>query len=255
MAYDRFTCICRPLKSFTWNYRSASKGILLSWILAAIISSPQLLIFKLTTREVANGTKVTSCFAIFPHPSDVWEMTYIIYHATTQFIIPVIIITFIYTKIFISIQQNLGYKKESNLISKDSKKFEKKNKRENIYTFKSKSSKIENNLQTKLIKPTQDTSKTNNYQSTNLHLTISFNAKDHQNKKEKVPIRSNFSSDKLSRSKMKALKLTITVVITYIACSMPFYVFEILFAIFGKYYRDNYAVSNTLYQIFSIFLL
>lgn len=250
MAYDRFTCICRPLKSFSWNYRTASKGILLCWIFAAIVSSPQFFIFKLTTREVTNGTQVASCFAIFPHPSDIWEISYIIYHATTQFIIPVIIITFIYLKIFITIHQNLGYKKESNLISKNSKITKMNNSRDNIYTFKSKKGKIENNIQTNILKPTQNSSKMINNQPTNLQLTISFNAKD-RNKKEKIPIRSNFSTDKLSRSKIKALKLTITVVITYIACSMPFYVFEILFTLFGKYYRDDYAVSNTLYQVFS----
>ncbi len=50
-----------------------------------------------------------------------------------------------------------------------------------------------------------------------------------------IPIRQNLPVAKvLSKSKMKTLKLTLTVVIAYVMCSLPFYIATLIQFFFGS---------------------
>lgn len=58
-----------------------------------------------------------------------------------------------------------------------------------------------------------------------------------------MPIRQNWSEKTLSKSKIKTLKLTVTVVIAYILCSVPFYV-SVIINYFMREYLEATLTSH-----------
>lgn len=66
--------------------------------------------------------------------------------------------------------------------------------------------------------------------------------------KQRVPIRQNRPSKFLSKSKMKTLKLTITVVIAYVLCTLPFYVGVFVYFFIDPSYKNP---KNIFHKIIS----
>jgi hypothetical protein len=110
MAYDRYSCICWPIKSCSWTSRRATVSIVLSWLAAVIVSAPQLYLFKVQ-RLRAREHEVETCSVKWP--SKLAEGGYILFHLSTQFVLPLIVLIFFYSKIFITVSRSIRFKKDS----------------------------------------------------------------------------------------------------------------------------------------------
>jgi hypothetical protein len=106
MAFDRFSYVCRPLLARNWNMKYALITTSLSWLLAALLSSPQLFIFRVQKIDVKNVT-VQTCYALWPSKNI--EAIYIIYHAMFQFFIPLVFLIFFYSKIILCVSRYYQY--------------------------------------------------------------------------------------------------------------------------------------------------
>ena len=102
IAYDRYSSICKPFKSISWTHRGGIRNVCIAWTIAFFVSCPQLLVFKL----VQNSNNQFQCFAIFIDPKPTWERIYLIYHLFGQLVIPTLLLTFFYSKIFIAVSKN-----------------------------------------------------------------------------------------------------------------------------------------------------
>ncbi|CAF1052141.1 unnamed protein product [Brachionus calyciflorus] len=280
MAYDRFKCICWPIKSCSWNYRNASLPIIMAWILAGLVASPQIFLFKIQPL-FARDKLVETCSVKWASKRQ--ETSYILYHLATQFVIPFLILTFLYSKIFFTVSKNIRYKNASIKFERESTKtltelnlknqinldnslntlngtlLDVKHDSENSI-FKAKNNKnlsfvawLRTNLRHKFFF-TSSKKKSKNIKFTNnrscntvsnrqfemkpifkrnetLSETDKYSMKlDYKNSvysksfSKNYPIRQTFSGKALTKSKIKTLKLTLTVVLTYVFCSLPFYV-------------------------------
>jgi hypothetical protein len=268
MAYDRYTCICEPIKSCSWTSKRASFGIVIAWILAAMIASPQLYIFKVELVTM-NNIQFETCYVKWNHPF--FEGFYIFFHVICQFILPFVILLFLYLSIFLAVSNSVSIKKASfeavkeysDIIpSRDSSLKSNINLNFDMYS-KSHEAVIKRSL-IKLIVPCfckNEQKKTNYDKENNLVETGSImleKDKDEQKhsklfgnsteetrprksylkifkQSKSIPIRQNLPVAKvLSKSKMKTLKLTLTVVIAYVLCSLPFYIATLIQFFFGS---------------------
>nr|QVK46039.1 G protein-coupled receptor [Proales similis] len=217
MAYDRYTCICKPMKSCSWTYKSASAQVFLAWALAALFSSPQLILYNVKTFYFQDKIPIETCHISWP--SRLYEGVYILFHATSQFILPLFILIFFYTKIFITVANNINYKRASVRFyfpKPDENEDKKPARAQSIRRQSNHSASINDNnrLNVEII-PMLKTGQSRRVNSSVISIDSSI---VHQ-----PPLRQNFSSQRLNKSKIKTLKLTLTVVIAYILCTMPFY--------------------------------
>ena len=297
MAYDRYTCICWPIKSCSWTNRKALFGVLLSWLLAIVVSSPQLFLYKVQPRDAPNGEKVETCSIKWP--SKFLEGMYLLFHALTQFLIPLCILIYFYANIFCAVSRNIRFKSDSLRIERGNTNSQNQHKEtsliENLNRINSYEPSVNNNdtnSNSSIYEPsgrktmfsflstrshrlsfcntrakiqrrfTANTKNNNNY-SKNIFSQIQTNTSSvpmltrssstsgvSENKLKihklsqssaftnsasmrisakspigkNVPImRQNLTRQELTKSKMKTLKLTLTVVIMYVLCSLPFY--------------------------------
>ena len=281
------------MTSCSWSYKSASVGILIAWLAAALISSPQLLLFRVQEVTVRNETHRT-CYAEWKQKSH--EFSYILFHASTQFFIPLVILIVFYTKIFLAVSQNIRFKNASVKIETSSAKLEGSNSINDMNACASgiqtprkslrfslapnrhtrrcseDSSEIGMNnrkqslpmrwlrtIRSKSVFSTA-TTRTRETDVNEVHPMILKNlayspsnlqvgdavAKKRSSKHSSfnsivanVPIRQNWSVKTLSKSKIKTLKLTVTVVIAYILCSLPFYL-----AVITNFFLNDFLESQ-----------
>lgn len=109
MTLDRYLAVCHPLRSLQQPSQSAYPLIAAPWLLAAILSLPQVFIFSL--REVIQGSGVLDCWADFRFP---WgPRAYITWTALAIFILPVAMLTACYSLICYEICKNLKVKTQT----------------------------------------------------------------------------------------------------------------------------------------------
>nr|QVK46040.1 G protein-coupled receptor [Proales similis] len=96
ISLDRFSFVCKPLIGKRWTLTGALKSVAFTWILAALLASPQLFIFSVQTLSVGNFQVIT-CYARWPSKSV--EIAYVTYHAVFQFFCPLLLLTIFYSKI------------------------------------------------------------------------------------------------------------------------------------------------------------
>lgn len=239
MGIDRYNCICKPIKSFIWTPKNASYGIILSWLIAALFASPQLFIFSIKHNEAVLGD---TCFASFGEKGNPnWERAYVIYHALLQFFIPLFILIFLYTKIFIAVSNIVSSKKASLRMSN--------NPAVSISatetTDYNRKSKFQSNSSTKLDynKCIDYTNRINEKIPMFKHkkLALPMNERSLTSSSisinRETQIRQNITKKSLyilAKSKIKTFKLTLTVVLTFILCTLPFYTVQLTLTIVGK---------------------
>ncbi|XP_038441991.1 vasopressin V1b receptor [Canis lupus familiaris] len=109
MTLDRYLAVCHPLRSLQQPSQSTYPFIAAPWLLAAVLSLPQVFIFSL--REVIEGTGVLDCWADFRFP---WgPRVYITWTTLAIFILPVAMLTACYSLIYHEICKNLKVKTQA----------------------------------------------------------------------------------------------------------------------------------------------
>nr|XP_002717487.1 vasopressin V1b receptor [Oryctolagus cuniculus] len=109
MTLDRYLAICHPLRSLRQPSQSTHPLIAAPWLLAAILSLPQVFIFSL--REVIQGSGVLDCWADFRFP---WgPRAYITWTTLAIFILPMAMLTACYSLICHEICKNLKVKTQA----------------------------------------------------------------------------------------------------------------------------------------------
>lgn len=312
MAYDRFKCICWPIKSCSWNYRHALVPVFFSWILAAVVSSPQLFLFKIQHMPVQHYT-VETCSVKWL--SKKHEGLYLLFHMSTQFLVPLFVLTFLYSRIFMTVSKNIKQKHASirferessktateinqlnqenslntqnglitevkhdsdNSIFRDKKfgilwwirsRFNQGIRHKFLFTSTKKSGKnikfgksgnflmndqtVPKEYEMRLMLKRKETLS----DSEKYSMRLDKNSVYSKSFKNNFPIRQTFSGKALTRSKIKTLKLTLTVVITYVMCSLPFYVCTFIHFLLGLSAHNHSSLfTKTLgikYKIFKI---
>ncbi|XP_049626780.1 vasopressin V1b receptor [Suncus etruscus] len=106
MTLDRYLAVCHPLRSLQQPSQFTFPLIAAPWLLAAILSLPQVFIFSL--REVIQGSGVLDCWADFRFS---WgPRAYITWATMVIFVLPVAILTACYSLICHEIWKNLKVK-------------------------------------------------------------------------------------------------------------------------------------------------
>ncbi|XP_055974789.1 vasopressin V1b receptor [Sorex fumeus] len=109
MTLDRYLAVCHPLHSLQQPSQFTYPLIAAPWLLAAILSLPQVFIFSL--REVIRGSGVLDCWADFRFS---WgPQAYITWTTLAIFVLPVVMLTACYSLICHEIWKNLKVKTQA----------------------------------------------------------------------------------------------------------------------------------------------
>ena len=82
--------------------------ICLAWFVAILISSPQLFLYKIIQVPFNATTNVSTCYADWNSfsLSINWELIYIMYHLILQYFLPIILLIYYFTRIFLNVSPN-----------------------------------------------------------------------------------------------------------------------------------------------------
>ncbi|CAF2599362.1 unnamed protein product [Rotaria sp. Silwood2] len=273
MANDRYQAIVHPLSTYTWTPRTGLMHMAGVWCLSLLLASPQLFIFRLA-QHPAYGKK--TCMANFLGPNRAWELIYITWTIILQFILPICILIFCYTSVYIIVNRNFSMYRTSD-----------NSKRKNIpNSLSNRTGKLFDGVSTST---TIIDTKTKNLLNNHKHFdhpsvkcanvtneTLSNESSLHNVHDLMYPVvfrlrRSHIDLTKaqmittidgqqlqqrcganhfLSRARLKTIKLTFIVVLTYILCSTPFYIGSIIMALHEKFISQK--TMNWLMTIFSL---
>jgi hypothetical protein len=178
-----------------WNLKAASLSIIVVWFLSFVFAMPQTFLFKIQEYNVTENYSISSCLINWDN-NKLHEITYILYVALVQFFIPCLMLVYFYSKVFLKISKYSRLKRSENSLYASS--------------------------------TTQDHMMDSN---TNIYRCKVEERNFFIQKNSKRLIKKNYISD----TKLKALKLTLVIVITFIFCSIPFYTGVLANVIFGEY--------------------
>ncbi|XP_036394690.1 gonadotropin-releasing hormone II receptor-like [Megalops cyprinoides] len=103
ISLDRHHAILHPLDSFDANRRN-KRMLLLAWSLSLLLASPQLFIFRAIKAE---GVDFTQCVTHGSFQQRWQETVYNMFHFVTLYVVPLLVMSFCYTRILIEINQQL----------------------------------------------------------------------------------------------------------------------------------------------------
>ncbi|XP_028316694.1 gonadotropin-releasing hormone II receptor-like [Gouania willdenowi] len=103
VSLDRHRAILHPLDSLDAGVRNR-RMLLVAWTLSLLLSSPQLFIFRTIK---ADGVDFTQCVTHGSFQYRWQETTYNMFHFVTLYVVPLLVMTYCYTRIFIKINEQM----------------------------------------------------------------------------------------------------------------------------------------------------
>ena len=232
MSVDRFEAISRPLIGLSWSKKRGLVYIGIAFICAHLQGIPQIMFFALRPIPQVDPPVIT-CFAVF---QPVWlQNAYIVYTWLMQFLIPICIIIACYASISIKVLSSIKNKSDDNRKRMPTKRFDPEENTTRLFSYEGNETSINESTQIeKVSKPVANKkSAAKKHDSTTSSVNhISF--RQHCTK--------NFS-----KSKMKTIKLTLTVIVLYIICSTPYFIGMIMNLLLTKEHYNSTTLSNSIF--------
>lgn len=186
-AFDRYLAICHPLLGLRGNQKLRMRTmVVLAWVLSAIFATPQMYFFSLTYIEQYGGW---SCWVAFK--SLFVARLYVTFFTLFIYAIPTLLLAVIYGQICLAVWQNMG-------------------------------------KATGHTKPNKHVSRSHNesWDDDEEHNGVEMKreANSHSKQERQTPLyRSHTAESRVSRAKIKTIKMTLTIVTVYIVCWSPFF--------------------------------
>lgn len=239
-AIDRYQAICFPLANCTWTARRSKLMITVAWLISLLCCAPQPILFSYQ-RVSEDGVvpEVYDCWGTFPER---WgQPIYVTWYSVTVFFVPLVVITFTYVcicrEIWLNAKRNAKFNKaiitpNSNHVNSSAvatanevdstasaatrgKSPRRKNQRlivEVGANYRFRSSQANANVRCFV----EEVSNTSSEETTSRHSVSSrYNV-------NLITPRSHCCPGKLSRAKIKTIKITVVVIACYVFCSLPF---------------------------------
>lgn len=112
-AIDRYNAICRPLLSHTWSAARSRTLVLVAWGVSLVFATPQTVVFAY--REVGTNTGLFSCLALFDPQ---WTLTlYVSWTASAIYFLPSIILFFAYVQICRAVWRSVCCQERASVVS------------------------------------------------------------------------------------------------------------------------------------------
>lgn len=257
MAHDRYQAIVHPLSTYAWTPRSGLLHMIGVWCISLLLASPQLFIFRLAHHP---AYQKKTCMAKFLGSTRTWELLYIAWTIILQFLLPMCILIFCYTSVYIIVNQNCSmYHTSDNSKTTNTPNGPLNNKRKRFDSISTSSTIIDakgRNYSNNHVHVDYAPVKCTNLASLDLIQKSSPNIRDMMypvvyrirrsqnvlsqnpsiNSIDRQQLRQCYGAHNfLSRARLKTIKLTFIVVLTYILCSTPFYVGSIIMSLHGKF--------------------
>jgi hypothetical protein len=227
MTVDRYEAICKPMIGLSWSRRRGLAYIAVAFLVSHVQGLPQLHFFSL--RLIPNMEPPTeTCYAVF---EPMWlQNAYIIYTWLMQFMIPLVLIIVCYTSISVQVWSSLkgksaaaasansGSRRRSTLVVKQGEGGD--------GTAASAKKRKESGKEAKNTNETNALlSQSNKLSGSNQSLVLANEQRDNGGGGGggDFELRQHCAKN-FSRSKIKTIKLTLTVIILYIICSTPYFI-------------------------------
>ncbi|CAG2116167.1 unnamed protein product [Medioppia subpectinata] len=181
-AIDRYQAICFPLSNCSWTPRRSKLMIACAWIISIVCSAPQAFFFSY--QEIPHLTGVYDCWGTFPQPFG--ERIYVTWYAVSVFFVPLAVLVFTHFYICREIWVNVSLKRKTD-----------KNREKQFNDYNNSKQLTANDNRPK-------------------HCVITFNESMHNSSPRVNTV------NRLSRAKIKTVKITVVVILCYITCSSPF---------------------------------
>lgn len=227
MAFDRYKAINNPLNSYDWTTKHGLMQMICVWSLSILLATPQAFIFRNSYHPYL---KAETCLAKFPGPDRTWELFYIFWTIIAQFLLPVIILSVCYISIYLIISRNLSnYARTENFPNSQTNRF---------------LASVHRNLGLRTSNYVSSVSLSN---SSFLYRTPSSKRVDYPKQRKlstsfdsnqsfrKNSTQSFVTNNRMNKARLKTIKITFIVVLTYILCSTPFYIGSIIMTLNGKF--------------------
>ena len=269
MANDRYQAIVHPLSIYTWTPRSGLIHMMGVWCLSLLLASPQLFIFRLA-HHPAYETK--TCMAKFFGSYGTWELIYIAWTIILQFFLPICIIIYCYSSVYLIVNRNFSMYRGDNLKTTNMANLPSigiRKRLDNISTSTTiidrKTKKFLNNhihIHYPAVPCTSITTvtffnKSSSHNIRDMMYPVVFRLRRSPFDLTKNPSTNSIDRQKsrqryganhfLSRARLKTIKLTFIVVLTYILCSTPFYIGSIIMALHEKFISQKTMSIENLY--------
>jgi hypothetical protein len=280
MANDRYQAIVHPLSTYSWTSRTGLTHMIGVWCLSLLLASPQLFIFRLAHHP---AYEKKTCMAKFLGSNRTWELMYIAWTIILQFLIPICLLIYFYSSVYIIISQNISmYRSSNNLKTRNITNLPSIGTTKHLNNTSTSSSTVidretKKNLNNHIqhihypsVQCTTITSVTffNKSSSNNIRdmmYPIVYRLRRSQFDLTKNPSTNSINGQKarqryganhfLSRARLKTIKLTFIVVLTYILCSTPFYIGSIIMVLHGKFIsQKTMSMTNECFR-FLVFKL
>ncbi|XP_071792222.1 oxytocin receptor-like [Asterias amurensis] len=202
-AIDRYLAICHPLMGLRRNQTFRMRVmVLIAWGIAVVCSLPQLALFKLKNRTPNSHQEWMDCRGNFQNSAGV--KAYITFFTMAIYVIPSLILAAMYGMICLTVWKNMG----KNYKSSDTK------------TPQQPAPQKENN--------NWEDDETDKLNPDHVEMQQPTVTKKESSQKTQVQYRRHGAAGKVSRAKIKTVKMTLTIVTVYVVTWAPFFVAQML---------------------------